>query len=145
MKKGISSFVAVVLLIGFTVAVGAILSVWFTTFTRMQTAAVQAGAACAAVSLYVRAIGLTSDNVTLLVSNGGSDSVIVTSTIVTCGGVQANLTNPNLYVATNSQNITTITLPSGTCTQTNLGISLTAMCIKGGTTSTGCSEGSCFI
>ena len=144
MKKAISSFVATVLLIGFTVAVGAILSVWFTTFTRTQTAAVQSGAACTSNPLYVRAIGLDSNNfLTLLVSNGGSDSVTITSAVVTCGGALVNTTNPNLPVSSNSQNTTTIKVTSS-CAQTNLGVSLTAVCGKGGTTSTACPEGTCF-
>jgi archaellum component FlaG (FlaF/FlaG flagellin family) len=144
MKKAISSFVATVLLIGFTVAVGAILSVWFTTFTRTQTTAVQSGAACTSNPLYVRAIGLDSNNfLTLLVSNGGSDSVTITSAVVTCGGALVNSTNPNLPVSSNSQNTTTIKVTSS-CSQTNLGVSLTAMCGKGGTTSTACPEGTCF-
>jgi flagellin-like protein len=144
MKKGISSFVATVLLIGFTVAVGAILSVWFTTFTRTQTTAVQSGVTCTSNPLYVRAIGLDSNNfLTLLVSNGGSDSVTITSAVVTCGGVLANSTNPNLPVSSNSQNTTTIKVISS-CAQTNLGVSLTAVCGRGGTTSTACSEGTCF-
>jgi flagellin-like protein len=145
MKKGISSFVATVLLIGFTVAVGAILSVWFTTFTRTQTAAVQSGAACTSNPLYVRAIGLDSNNniLTLLVNNGGSDSVTITSAVVTCGGALVNTTNPNLPVSSNSQNTTTIKVTSS-CAQTNLGVSLTAVCGKGGTTSTACPEGTCF-
>jgi flagellin-like protein len=46
MKKAISPMVATVLLIGFTIAVGAILSVWFTTFTRTQTATVSGEAGC---------------------------------------------------------------------------------------------------
>ena len=145
MKKAISSFVATVLLIGFTVAVGAILSVWFTTFTKTQTAAVQSGVACTSNPLYVKAIGLDSNTNTLilLVSNGGSDSVTITSAVVTCGGALVNSTNPNLPINSNSQNITTIKVTSS-CAQTNLGVSLTAVCGKGGTTSTACPEGTCF-
>jgi archaellum component FlaG (FlaF/FlaG flagellin family) len=137
--------VATVLLIGFTVAVGAILSVWFTTFTRTQTTAVQSGVACTSNPLYVKAIGLDSstNTLTLLVSNGGSDSVTVTSAVVTCGGALVNSTNLNLPVSSNSQNTTTIIVTSS-CAQTNLGVSLTAVCGKGGTTSTACSEGTCF-
>ena len=39
--KGISAMIATVLLIAFTVAVGGILSVWFTSFTRTSTASVE--------------------------------------------------------------------------------------------------------
>ena len=143
MKKAISSFVATVLLIGFTVAVGAMLSVWFTTFTRTQTSAVQSGAACASNPLYIRAIGLSDDTLTLLISNAGSDSVTVTSIIVTCGGSLAGSTNPDLQVDANSQATATVAGLTG-CTQSNLGVSLTAVCGKGGTTSTACPEGTCF-
>jgi len=143
MNKGISPFVATILLIGFTVSVGAILSVWFTTFTRTQTATVEAGAACVANPIYVRAISLTDDTLTLLISNAGPDSVTVTSLIVTCGGNLASSTNPNLSIPANSQDTTSVPGLSG-CTQGNLGVSLTALCTRGGTTSAECREGTCF-
>jgi flagellin-like protein len=143
MKKAISPMVATVLLIGFTIAVGALLSVWFTTFTRTQTATVGAGATCASNPIYVRAIGLSGTTLTLLVSNSGPDSVTVTSAVVTCGGSLVNSTNPTLWVASNSQNSTTI-LVTGTCNTGNIGVSITAACTKGGTTSTACPEGTCF-
>jgi flagellin-like protein len=141
--KAISPMVATVLLVGFTIAVGAILSLWFTTFTRTQTTAVGAGAACASNPVYVRAIGLSGGSLSLLVTNGGSDNVTVTSIIVTCGGNLVSSLTPNLLVTSNNQSATTITGLSG-CTQSNLGISLTAVCGKGGTTSTACPEGTCF-
>jgi flagellin-like protein len=141
--KAISPMVATVLLVGFTIAVGAILSLWFTTFTRTQTAAVGAGAACASNPVYVRAIGLSDTNLISLVSNGGADNVTVTSAVVTCGGTLVNSTNPSLFVASNSQNTTTI-LVTGACNPSNIGISILATCGKGGTTSTACPEGTCF-
>jgi flagellin-like protein len=141
--KAISPMIATVLLIGFTIAVGAILSLWFTTFTRTQTATVEAGAACASNPVYVRAIGLSGNTLTLLVSNGGPDSVTVTSAVVTCGGTLVNSTNPDRWVASNSQNTTTI-LVTGACNQNNVGVSILAACSKGGTTSTACPEGTCF-
>jgi len=64
--------------------------------------------------------------------------------VVTCGGNLANNTNPSLFVAANSQNTTSIALPAIGCSTTNLGISLTAVCSRGGTTSTACPEGACF-
>jgi len=141
--KAISPMIATVLLIGFTIAVGAILSLWFTTFTRTQTTAVGAGAACASNPVYVRAIGLSSNTLTLLVSNGGPDSVTVTSAVVTCGGNLVNSTNPNLFVASNSQNTTSI-LVTEACSTSNIGVSTVAACSRGGTTSTACPEGTCF-
>jgi len=143
MKKGISSFVAAVLLIGFTVAVGAILSLWFTTFTRTQTAGVEAGTACASNPLYVRAIGFDNGNVTALITNGGTDSVTVSTLILSCGGNPVNTTNPNLGIAPASQATIWIKGDSS-CTRNNAGIFITARCDKGGTTSTACPEGTCF-
>jgi flagellin-like protein len=145
MKKAISPMVATVLLIGFTIAVGAILSVWFTSFTRTQTAGVQAGAACATNRIDVRGIGFdSSNNLTMMVLNSGPDDVNVTSVIVTCGGVVKNNTpNLNLIVKANNQTTTTIIGTSG-CTNSNLGISLVAQCSKGGTTQAVCPEGTCF-
>jgi len=144
MEKGISAFIATVLLIGFTVAVGAILSVWFTTFTRTQTTAVQAGAACVANPVYVRALSLTDGTLTLLINNAGPDSVTVTSLIVTCDGKIAASQNPGLSIDANSQTTTDVTLTLTDCTQGNLGVSLTALCSRGGTTSAECREGTCF-
>jgi len=143
MKKGISAFVATVLLVGFTVAVGVLLSVWFTTFTRTQTAGVEAGTACAANPLYVRAIGFDNGNVTALITNGGSDSVNVTTLILTCGGSLVNTTNPNINIAPASQ-VTTWVRGHTSCTRGNIGIFITAACSRGGTTSTACPEGTCF-
>jgi flagellin-like protein len=141
--KAISPMIATVLLIGFTIAVGAVLSIWFTTLSRTQTSLVGTVAACTSNPIYLRAIGLSSNTLTLLFSNGGQDSVIVTSAVVTCGGALVNSTNPNLFVASNSQNTTTIIVTSS-CTQSNTGISIIAACSKGGTTSTTCPEGTCF-
>jgi flagellin-like protein len=145
--KAISPMIATVLLIGFTIAVGAILSLWFTTFTRTQTTGVQAGAACVSNAVYARAIAFnsTSGATTLLVANGGPDSITVNSVIMTCGGTMANSTNPSLFVGINTQNITTILPASGVnCSQSNIGFTIIAACTKGGTTTTGCPEGTCF-
>jgi len=144
MKKGISPFVASILLIGFTVAVGAILSVWFTTFTRTQTAGVEAGAACASNLIYIRAIGIDNGNVTTLIINGGSDTVTISTLILSCGGSQVNTTNPNLTLSPANQ--TTLWIRGNiACTRNNVGIYISATCSKGGTVSTGCAEGTCFI
>jgi len=147
MKKGISSFVATVLLIGFTVAVGAILSVWFTTFTRTQTAAVQSGAACVSNMLYLRALSNTTNSVDLLLSNNGADTVTVNSVIVTCSGnlISNGTLNPSSPTISpgSSQRITAYT-SSACSSQNNIGIIVQSSCSKGGTTTTQCPEGTCF-
>jgi flagellin-like protein len=147
MKKGISSFVATVLLIGFTVAVGAILSVWFTTFTRTQTAAVQSGTACVSNMLYLRALSSTNNSVDLLLSNNGADTVTVNSVIITCSGnlISNGTLNPSSPTISpgSSQRITAYT--SSACSnQNDIGIIVQASCSKGGTTTTQCPEGTCF-
>jgi flagellin-like protein len=147
MKKAISPMVATVLLIGFTIAVGAILSVWFTTFTRTQTAAVQSGATCVSNMLYLRALSNTTNSVDLLLSNNGADTVTVNSVIVTCSGnlISNGTLNPSSPTISpgSSQRITAYT-SSACSSQNNIGIIVQASCSKGGTTSTQCPEGTCF-
>jgi len=73
--KGISSFIAVVLLIAFTVAVGGILSVWFTGFTRTSTASVENATVdvtkCAGTYIDVLQVGTNS----IIVANRGSQTI----------------------------------------------------------------------
>jgi len=143
MKKGISPFIATILLIGFTVAVGAILSVWFTTFTRTQTVGIQAGAACITNKIDVKVLGIGDNTTTLLIQNSGPDSVRVTSIIMTCGGVIVNSTNLNLSISPNSQEITSV-IGTAACNAGNIGLDVLAVCGRGGTTSAQCREGTCF-
>ena len=64
--KAISPMIAVVLLIAFTVAVGGILSVWFSTLTTTQTtivgSATQNQIVCASVDLAIREVRLNITN-----------------------------------------------------------------------------------
>lgn len=145
--KGISPMIATVLLIGFTVAVGAILSVWFSTYTKTQTAGVSSATACASTTLDVKVPAVTSDgNVTVLITNNGPSTVNITSVTVTCGANTLTNSNPiGLTGLTNmkpgTSNTTTVTL-SG-CTSANVAVDVRAACEGGGVTSGGCPAGGC--
>ncbi|MEM5879443.1 MAG: archaellin/type IV pilin N-terminal domain-containing protein [Candidatus Aenigmatarchaeota archaeon] len=149
-SKAVSPMIATILLIAFTVAVGGIISIWLTGFTRTQTAAAGAGAACTVNTVIVRALNsnyLSTNpaNVTLQFLNQGTDSVTVTSLIITCGGSVTNSTsNLGLPVASNTQNTTTVSLSGSSCTTINLGIQAIAACSKGGTYTATCPEGTCY-
>ena len=146
MKKGISTFVAAVLLIGFTVAVGAILSVWFTTFTKTQTATVQAGAACHAgvASVFSNVTSSPTSAVRVFVSNKRDDmNLTITSVIVSCGAAYSTAAEPlPLIVGEGSTNYTDVRGLSG-CTISNTEIRVTGSCSTGGFFEAGCVVGTC--
>ena len=152
MRKAISSFVAAVLLIGFTVAVGAILSVWFTTFTRTQTATVQAGAACVSVRLDVSAINLADGILTYTVTNSGPYNVDITTVAFSCEkGSWTNNTYSTSPVTVNAAS--SLVLSENTthgigkeCTEKmKVAIRVFGKCQEiGGTTEGICPAGTCF-
>ena len=84
MKKGLSPMIATVLLIGFTVAVGAILSVWFTTFTKTQTSGVAGIGACAINPVDIEAMDLSNGVLTYRVINRGIHPINFTNAIFSC-------------------------------------------------------------
>jgi len=75
--KGISPMISVVLLLAFTVAVGGILSVWLSGFTRTAAAGVESTATnqtkCAGT--YIDVVSVTSNAITL--TNRGSQTISV--------------------------------------------------------------------
>ena len=152
MKKAISSFVATVLLIGFTVAVGAILSVWFTTFTRTQTATVQAGAACTSIILQVSAINLNDGILVYRVTNPGPYKVNITSVIFSCdAGSWVNntySTSPTTIDASSSVVLVENTSAGARseCTdKQTVSIKVSGRCLEiGGTTEGDCPAPACF-
>ena len=152
MKKGISTFVAAVLLIGFTVAVGAILSVWFTTFTKTQTATVQAGAACVSVRLDVSAINLADGILTYTVTNSGPYNVNITTVAFSCEkGSWTNNTYSTSPVTVNAASFlilseNTIHAIGEACTEKGrVSIRVFGRCQEiGGTTEGICPAGTCF-
>jgi len=146
MKKGISPFMATILLIGFTIAVGAILSVWFTTFTRTQTATVQAGAACHAgvASVFSNVTSSPTNAVRVFVSNKRDDMTLnITSVIVSCGAAYSTTAEPlPLIVGEGSTNYTDVKGLTG-CTTSNTEIRVTGSCSTGGSFQAGCATGTC--
>jgi FlaG/FlaF family flagellin (archaellin) len=149
MKKAISSFVATVLLIGFTVAVGAILSVWFTTFTRTQTAAVQSGAMCQGANVRVFSNVTTTPTpsngaLKIYVQNLRNDVNITVNTIyVTCGSTATNLTT-TFPIPSGTINSTDMTGLSG-CTLSNTAITVVGNCSSGGSFVSSCPMGGCGL
>jgi archaellum component FlaF (FlaF/FlaG flagellin family) len=147
-KKAISSFVATVLLIGFTVAVGAILSVWFTTFTRTQTTSISGSAACHAgnIKFFSNVSATTPTNATkVYITNLRSDmDIIVNSITVTCGIVSNSSSTP-LTVLPGQTNSSDVIVNNGNCVLSNTSIYLTASCSTGGSFTTYCSGESCSI
>ena len=148
--KGISPMIATVLLIGFTVAVGAILAVWFSTYTKTQTSSVGSATACASTTLDVKVPAITSDgNVTVLITNNGPSTVNITAVTVTCGA--------NSHTDSNSVGLTGLTnMAKGTsgtwkvdntqvsgCTSSNVAVDVHATCSGGGVTSGSCPAGGC--
>lgn len=94
--KGISPFIAVVLLIAFTVAIGGILSVWFSTITTSQTATVQSSsdalAKCSSTAIsisdvrYNTSAAATPKMVNVTFSSSGNQNLKNVTITVTGGG-----------------------------------------------------------
>ncbi|MEM5816212.1 MAG: archaellin/type IV pilin N-terminal domain-containing protein, partial [Candidatus Aenigmatarchaeota archaeon] len=85
--KAISAFVATILLVGFTVAVGAIISTWFLTYTRTTTAGVGSATACAAgmLDVFIPSISTNGDQVIIQTLNRGSVDLKNVTISVICG------------------------------------------------------------
>jgi flagellin-like protein len=96
--KGISPFVAAILLIALTVAVGGLLAVWFSTVTSSQTQTVSASAGqlakCASSSLTINEVRYSSDGTSSLVnvttSSAGSQSLKNITISISGGGATSN-------------------------------------------------------
>jgi FlaG/FlaF family flagellin (archaellin) len=140
--------IATVLLIGFTIAVGAILSVWFTTFTRTQTAAVSGAAGCVANPVDVSALDLSNGILTYLLINRGTHPVNFTSATFSCD--KGSWTNSSLsyVVSAGSQLIVkenTIAQVGGCTDKTKVSITVYGYCTDvGGVTQGACPVGTCF-
>ena len=86
--KGISPFVASIMLIAFTVAAGAIISLWFTSFSQKTTAGV--GEQTSAVSKCTGALKITfvSRNMSIVeLTTSGVDGVNITSFVDSKGNI----------------------------------------------------------
>jgi len=148
MKKGISPFIATILLIGFTVAVGAILSVWFTTFTRTQTTGITGAAECHAgiLKIFSNATTTGSNALRVYVRNLRNDiNVTVNSVVVACGTSTSSSASPIPFVVLGGQtNHTDVTGLSG-CTISNTRIEVIGNCTTGGSFVANCPVGLCGV
>jgi flagellin-like protein len=97
--KGVSPMIATVLLIAFTIAVGGIISIWLTGYTRTTTEAVGGGTEkqikCAASILKIKDVSNTSQNVTILVYYESGSESLSNITCEALGGGHSNSTNVN--------------------------------------------------
>ncbi|MCS7093605.1 MAG: archaellin/type IV pilin N-terminal domain-containing protein [Candidatus Aenigmarchaeota archaeon] len=139
--KGISTFVATVLLIGFTVAVGAIISAWFLTYTRTTTAGVGTATACATGMLDVTVPMISDSSIVISSINRGNLALQNVTLNVICGGNIGTILIGS--ITPGSINVTTITLSGCLPDYSNIQISASATCVGGGITSGGCSRSGC--
>jgi flagellin-like protein len=147
MKKAISPMVATVLLIGFTIAVGAILSVWFTTFTRTQTATVSGEAGCsgAYVKIFSNVTTTNTNAVRVFISNLRSDTTInVNNITISCGDSSTSVTT-DLPKIVNPASTNYIDVSISGCNVGNTRITVVGNCSSGGTFTASCVEGTCGL
>jgi len=146
MKKGISPFIATILLIGFTVAVGAILSVWFATFTRTQTTMIQTSAACYAgnIRLFSNLGGSPASAVWVYVTNLRSDMDITVNSVSVACGTSSN-TNTTAFIVKAAQTNGTYVSGLSGCTISNGAIYIVANCSTGGIFTASCAPGTCGL
>jgi len=139
--KGISAFVATILLVGFTVAVGAIISAWFLTYTRTTTGGVSAATACAAgmLDVFIPSILTNGDQVVVQAFNKGSITLSNIVISVVCDTSSDSFVIPTL----DKGSINTTTLSLSGCSYSNIVVSAIATCEGGGTISGGCTALGC--
>ncbi|TAL47764.1 hypothetical protein EPN87_02145 [archaeon] len=122
--KGISPMIATILLIAFTVAVGGILSVWFSTTTTSQT-----GITGAAAQNYTRcggaAINIQSVSSTLIRFSNPSIQTISSIQFLATDGSNSWVVTPNMTSLTAS-NFTTVAWTKGT----NITLTATGLCLS---------------
>lgn len=96
--KGISTLLAAILLIAFTVAAGGIISVWITGFTRSTTGGVEATTAnqtkCAGVYISVDSVGSA-----VIIYSNPSGQILTGIKAITNTGATVNITNDTLNPA----------------------------------------------
>lgn len=96
--KGISPLIATILLIAFTVAVGGLLSVWFSSLTTSQTQTVQAGsdalANCATTSLSITDVRYVASGssriVNVTIASSGNQNLKNLTFVIAGGGAVTN-------------------------------------------------------
>jgi flagellin-like protein len=145
--KAISPMIATVLLIGFTIAVGAILSLWFTTFTRTQTTSIPSSTCHGGnVRVYSNVSSIDSNAVRVFISNLRSDMSLNINTItVVCGGsINTISSSPLITVSPAGINYYDVSGLSG-CTTSNTAITVSGNCSTGGSFAAGCQAGTCGI
>ena len=137
--KAISTFIAAIMLVAFTVAAGVLLSTWFTTFTTKSTAGVggqtQAATACSGAIqiMYVRngsiIVKSTRDDVKLtLISVVDSEGNLLnssTSVSITTTPVIIYLNNSNYYASPRWMKVIAM------CSYKNSTTEQIAMCFEG--------------
>jgi flagellin-like protein len=136
--KGISPMIAVVLLIAFTVAVGGIISVWLTGFTRTTTGGTESRAeALSRCSAGFEIISCTKDKIYLI--HYGSDLTLFPLSIVTSdktvtilsGEDAKNFTSGTVRNISFSRGENTSVIVKAICQYKSTNVSIEASCFKG--------------
>ena len=134
--KGISPMLATILLVAFTVAVGGIISVWFSSFTRTTTTNVESSSTnqtkCAAT--YIDVLSFTTSGITI--TNRGDQSI----TTVRCftgngtnvtGAATVNLSPGSIQSGANGFTWAAAYGSIVTCSGTCLSVGVTGICQSG--------------
>ena len=124
--KGISPLIASVLLIAFTVAVGGIISLWLTSYSKTMTSGAEqsskGAAECAGAYFDILSVDITNKN--LVVRNAGSTNANVTS--VSDDKANVHTFNPPIELTGGeTQNLTSITELDPSATK----VVVTGLCI----------------
>ncbi|MEM5815357.1 MAG: hypothetical protein QXD89_02630 [Candidatus Aenigmatarchaeota archaeon] len=152
--KIISSFVATILLIGFTVAIGAIISSWLFSYTRTTTREVSSitckSGSIDLMDVSVLSIDPSTQNLTsILIRNRGKIPLYISSITVMCGS-SFNITNlSDVVLSSASQLIFEIIIPSTqkpcALDYSNIGVLVAATCEGGGNVEGECSGVGCKL
>ena len=142
--KGISPMIATVLLIAFTVAVGGIVSIWLTGFTRTTTSSVSAGTEsqtkCAATYLDLKVYSSTNRTT---ITNMGDQPVNLTSFFYSDGTV-VTIKSANKNLAAGSSISLTLTSTNDVETASpilgNTSITVNGLCLNAVPKSASCSS-----
>lgn len=145
-SKAVSPMIATILLVAFTVAVGGIISIWLTGFTRTQTATAGAGAACLAsnVRIFSPLSSSPTNTVNAYIMNLRSDmNITITSGLAICGGVPGSVNTTPVTVLPGQTGL--MVLSASGCTLSNTEIRMVGNCSTGGSFVASCPVGTCSL
>jgi len=136
----LSAFVATVLLIGLTIAVGSILSIFFISLERRMTGEVETVSACGVGILQVSVPRILENSILVEIVNKGNKEIRDVSISVICGGNKTSAVIPLLNAT--SIAVTDIEIKCE-ANYSDIDISVVGTCKEGGTTISRCSKIAC--